>query len=91
MDMKVKFFAYIRDYTNSREIEFGYCKTVRELLQRLCKKYGQKFKDRVFKGEELSGEVLILVNGRDIVHLNHLNTTLNEDDEICIFPVIAGG
>jgi len=89
--MKIKYFAYIRDYTNSKEIDYKHCKTVRKLLLELCEMHGKKFSDKIFNDEELSDEVIILVNGRNIVHLDGLDTHLDKNDEICIFPVVAGG
>jgi molybdopterin synthase sulfur carrier subunit len=89
--MKVKYFAYIRNYTKSKEIDFQYCKTVEELLLKLSDYYGKKFRNKIFKENVLSDEIIILVNGRHIVHLNGIHTNLNEEDEICIFPVVAGG
>ncbi|MBA1335649.1 MAG: hypothetical protein HPY66_1275 [Firmicutes bacterium] len=90
--MKIKFFAYIRDYTGSKEIEYNRCATVQELLDELCIKYGIKFRKLIFTDDhQLSDEIIILVNGRSIVHLNFLNTPLKQDDEISIFPVVAGG
>ena len=89
--MKVKYFAYIRNYTGSKEIEINHYKTLRELLLKLCDKYGRKFERKIFKGENLSDEIIILVNGRNIVHLQELDTLLNPEDEISIFPVVAGG
>ena len=89
--MKVKYFAYIRDYTGSKEIEIEHCKTLKELLIRLCQKYGKKFESKIFKDDSLSSEIIILVNGRNIVHLHGLDTFLSSEDEISIFPVVAGG
>jgi molybdopterin synthase sulfur carrier subunit len=89
--MKIRFFAYIRDYTDSKEIDFGYCETVQELLLKLCSKYGKRFEQKIFKGTELSSEIIILVNGRHIIHYEGLQTQLSENDEISIFPVVAGG
>ncbi len=92
MVMKIKFFAYIRDYTGSREIEYNRCTTVQELLDELCIKYGKKFRELIFTGDrQLSDEIIILVNGRNIVHMEFLDTPLRPDDEISIFPVVAGG
>lgn len=89
--MKIKFFAYIRDYTKTKSTEFEYCRTLRELLIKLSDVYGDKFRSKIFDGENLSEQIVILVNGRHIVHLNELDTELNENDEISIFPVVAGG
>lgn len=91
MDMKVKFFAYLRDYTKTKEIEVKNCETVRELLKRLSEIYGGKFAKEVFEGENLSSRIIVLVNGRNIVHLENLDTKLKDEDEISLFPVVAGG
>lgn len=89
--MKVKFFAYIRDYTKSKEIVHERCSTVKDLLLSLCDMYGDKFRKLIFREGELSSEIIILINGMHIVHYNGIDTTLSESDEISIFPMIAGG
>ena len=38
-----------------------------------------------------SPEIIILVNGRNVVHLRRLDTPLADDDEVSIFPMVAGG
>lgn len=89
--MNIKYFAYIRGYTKCKEEDFRYCETVEELLLELCDKYGNKFRAKIFVGDKLSDEIIILVNGRHIVHLNELKTKLEHKDRISIFPVVAGG
>ncbi|HYE81866.1 MAG TPA: MoaD family protein [Clostridia bacterium] len=89
--MVIKFFAFIRDYTGSKETNMSSCPTLRELLYKLCSKYGKKFSEKLFTGESLSEEIIILVNGRHIEHLKGLDTSLSENDEISIFTKVAGG
>lgn len=89
--MVIKFFAYIRDYTHTKEISLEKCGTVEEMLKKLCGMYGRKFEEKVFKDGKLSEEIIILVNGRHITHFEGVNTKLSQDDEISIFPVVAGG
>lgn len=89
--MKVRFFAYIREITGTKEIQHEHCLTVRDLLQELSQRYGHRFREKVLDGERLSSQVIILVNGRNIVHIKGLDTPLKEDDQISIFPVVAGG
>ncbi|HYF81428.1 MAG TPA: ubiquitin-like small modifier protein 1 [Clostridia bacterium] len=89
--MKVKYFAFIRDYTGSKEICIESCSTLRELLDKLCSRYGKRFREKLFAGERLSEDIIIMVNGRHIEHLNGIDTHLEENDEISIFPKIAGG
>lgn len=89
--MKVKYFAYIRDYTGTKEIQIEHYNTLKALLIKLCEKHGKKFGNKIFKDDSLSDEIIILVNGRNIVHLQGLDTLLSPEDEISIFPVVAGG
>lgn len=89
--MVIKFFAYIRDYTGSKEIIIDRCPTLRELLDKLCSKYGKRFSEKIFIRDRLSDDIIILVNGRHILHLQGLDTNLDENDEISIFPKVAGG
>jgi sulfur-carrier protein len=87
----VKFFAYIRDYTHTKETKIDKCESVEELLHVLCRQYGRKFEEKIFIEGELSTEIIILVNGRHILHYDGIQTKLSEEDEISIFPVVAGG
>ncbi len=81
---KVKFFATLRNITGKREeiIEGG---SVEDILQKLYEKYGEEFK------KELRERSMILVNGKNIEHINGLKTKVNENDEISIFPPAGGG
>jgi sulfur-carrier protein len=89
--MEVKFFAYIRDYTKCKETNIACEETVEKLLLKLSEMYGDQFRSKVFSGNELSKEIIVLVNGRHIVHLDGINTKLENDDVVSIFPVVAGG
>ncbi|SKA98045.1 molybdopterin synthase sulfur carrier subunit [Caloramator quimbayensis] len=90
--MKVKFFAFFRNYAKCKETDVPLYNDLRELLDFLCQKYGKEFEGKVYtKNREISDEVIILINGRHIAHLEGINTKLKEGDEVCIFPVAAGG
>lgn len=65
--------------------------TLGELLEKLSAYYGCRFRKEIFVHGALSENVLILINGRAIEHLAGLKTKLSADDEISIFPRIAGG
>lgn len=89
--MIVKFFAFIRDYTGTKEISTGCFSSLRELLDSLCIRFGDRLRTKLFTGDRLSDDIIILVNGRHIEHLEGLDTKLGENDVISIFPKVAGG
>jgi sulfur-carrier protein len=68
--------------------------TLRELLDRLCEEFGGDLKNQVFdpKTQNISVMLKVLVNGRHYTTLaDKLETLLQDDDEIALFPPVAGG
>jgi len=42
-------------------------------------------------GNSLGPDAIVLVNGRNIAHINMLDTSLLDTDTVSIFPIVAGG
>jgi len=90
--MRVKFFAYLREYTNCPEVEMPAVATIGDLARVLSERYGPKLRDKMLKAEgELSAEIIIMINGRHVVHMGGINAPLKDDDTVQIFPLVAGG
>ncbi len=90
--MTVKYFATIRTYAGETERRLDDAPAdLRELLTALAERYGISFRRAVFSGDELGAAILILVNGRNVRYLRGLDTPLTMDDEVSIFPMVAGG
>jgi sulfur-carrier protein len=90
--MTVKYFATIRTYTGETERRVEDAPAdLRELVTALAGRYGTSFRRAVFSDDELNGEIIILVNGRNVLYLQGLDTPLKADDEVSIFPMVAGG
>lgn len=91
-EVKVKFFADIRDITKSKETDIEAPKNILALLYQLSDLYGIKMKEKLI-GEDgrLHPDIIVLLNGRHIEFLNFDESDLNEDDVVSLFPRIAGG
>ena len=92
--MRVRFFAYIRDFTGCAEADIPYQETAGALARSLCDKYGEKLKSKMFPAgnvNSLGPEIIMLINGRHISHLGGLDAVLSPDDRVDVFPVVAGG
>ena len=99
--MRVRFFAYIRNFTGCAEADLPYEETAGALARSLCTRYGDKLGEKIFpagtggadgKGPaEFGPEIIILINGRHVSHLGGAAAPLNPDDRVDIFPVVAGG
>ena len=91
--MIVKYFATIRTYTRRERTRAS---TTRRRRSGRCSRRWRRataapFRRAVFAGDELSPEIIILVNGRNVAVLRTTGAPLAEDDEVSIFPMVAGG
>jgi len=90
--MLVKFFAYLRDYTDCSEIDVPAIPTVGDLIRNLGERYGPGLGGKLLTPDgELGAEIVIMVNGRHVVHLGGIDAPLKEDDVVQIFPLVTGG
>lgn len=91
--MRVQFFAYIRDFSGCKEGEYPNWPDVRALLNGLSKIYGVKMREALLNedGSQANKDIIIMVNGRHICHLQDLETPLKQSDTVQVFPVVAGG
>jgi molybdopterin synthase sulfur carrier subunit len=90
--MRVKFFAYLRDYTGCKETDVPCQETIDGLIRILADQYGPRLRDKMLAPDGgLGPEIIILINGRHIAHLGGLNASLCENDTVQIFPMVAGG
>ncbi len=63
------------------------------VLERLMDK-NHELKELIFKdyeNKELKDNIILMVNGRAIQHLEGLETPLKEGDTLSVFPTVAGG
>lgn len=91
--MTVKFFAYLREYTGCKVVDFPYHEDIRSLTYALCDRYGSRLQGKMLApdGEDLGEEIIILVNGRHVAHLGGMEAKLSPSDTVSVFPVVAGG
>ena len=92
--MRVRFFAYLRNFTGCAETDVPYEKTVGALARSLCDTYGDKLCEKLFlpgKDEQIGPEVIILINGKHFGRLGGMSASLSPDDRVDLFPVVAGG
>ncbi|MBS3815766.1 MAG: MoaD family protein [Hadesarchaea archaeon] len=91
--VKVKFFASFREAVGKKKLEIKSIKNVDDLLKKLVKKFGSDLKKKIYKSKknELRDNVNILINGKSMNSLEGLETKLEEDDVIAIFPPVSGG
>lgn len=92
--MKVKVFANFREICGQKVVTLNLSSSqhsIDTVLHQLIAQY-PALKDEIFAEDRtLKPLVNVFVNGQNIVHLNGLKTIVNEEDEIALFPPVAGG
>ena len=89
--MAVKYFGDIRPLTRLKWERWPHPQPdVRSLLNALGEKHAA-LRNRLFEGDQLSSTIIILVNGRSVDYLNGIETPLQPDDIVDVFPVEGGG
>ena len=89
--MTVKYFGDIRPLTGVKQEDWPVLHPdVRSLLNALGEKH-HSLRTHLFEGDQLSGTIIILVNGRSVDFLEGAETPLQPDDIVDVFPVEGGG
>ncbi|MEM3113562.1 MAG: ubiquitin-like small modifier protein 1 [Nitrososphaerota archaeon] len=95
MKVVVKAYATIREAIDEYGrimIELSDHATVKDLLDALSRRFGERFNREVLETDgTLKKTVKVFVNGRDIEFINGLSTELDEGDEVVLIPPVAGG
>lgn len=91
--MKVKVFASFREIVLDKAIDVHYQEdmTIRDLIDTIVQLY-PLFEEEIYTADrELKPHVQIFINGKSIRHAMGLDTKFGPDDEIAMFPPVAGG
>ncbi|KLO24456.1 molybdopterin converting factor [Marinitoga sp. 1197] len=93
MKVEIKFFATLRLYLGVASLTLNLDKPiiVDELINILVEKFNdKKVREYLVEGKKIKTGTMILINGKNILHINGLNTVV-EEGMISIFPPAGGG
>ena len=92
--IKVKFFATIRLVTGVSNIDIDITSpvTVFQLIEIASKILKKDLKSELLENDrEIKHGTIILLNGKNILHIDKLNTLIKDNDTVSIFPPAGGG
>jgi len=92
--IRLRFFTSLRQKIQKKEdvVELSGEITVIKLLTHISKRYNHPFIEcNNQKHAQIQLHFQLLVNGKNITHLQGLNTKLKDGDEITIVPPVGGG
>ncbi len=90
--VKVKFFTLLRLIVKIKETEIDADKiSVKDFLKICEKKIKTPFIHKLLKNDKLIDGTIILINGKNIHHLEKENTLIYDGDFVELFPPGGGG
>lgn len=93
MLIRVRFFGDLRKNIDKRwmTVEVTQDSTLLELISNIAKNLDSSLLDKLVEKNAVRSEIRILVNGRNIIYLNKLDTKLSDGDIVAIMPIAGGG
>ena len=92
--MIVNFYATLRQVVGTRQVEISLSPggTLHQLIEEMVRRYPGLKREMLDRGGNLQSHIHVFVNGRDSTFLDgSLESILEEDDTISIFPPVGGG
>jgi molybdopterin synthase sulfur carrier subunit len=91
--MRVRIFATLRQLVGAKEVEVDVegGDTVRNVLEKLTVAYPALGERVLDEDGNVQSSIHVLVNGRSINFLDGLNTAIEHDDRLALFPAVGGG
>lgn len=90
--MQVRVFANLRDICGGVAVEvLPQGNRVIDLLDKMVEMFPDLEEEIFTEEKKLKPFVHVYINGRNIIHLDDLQTAVQEADQIALFPPVAGG
>jgi molybdopterin synthase sulfur carrier subunit len=92
MEIELRFFATFREAVGSKttSIEVASDAAVEDVLSALEDEY-DGLRGNLIEDGGLAPQINVLLNGREVLHMEGLDTALSPGDTLSIFPPVAGG
>ena len=88
----LKLIAIFSTDVGLTEIDYSNVETLGDVIFQFMSEYGKKIRKNFIDSQgNLETHVVILVNGRNYLFLDGLNTKLKDGDQILISPPLIGG
>lgn len=93
VNLKILGLPTLSKVTGKKELEINFAgETVNDLIGHIVKRYGRKAEQALLNDEgKLDITIQILLNGREWITHDRLNTVLKDGDSIALMLMIAGG
>lgn len=92
MNVQLRFFATFRQAVGRKVVEREYPEgtTIGEVLRDLEGEY-EELAGQLIEDGDLRPHINVLKSGREALHLDGMDTELEDGDTLSVFPPVAGG
>lgn len=73
------------------EVEIPDDSTVRQVVNRVVELGGEELKKLIIHADEISGNLIVMLNKKDVETLGGIDIVLHDGDEVAILPHVQGG
>jgi len=91
----VGFYSLITEVTKIKKmnVDLEENSDINYLFEILFDRFGDDFEEMIFPNDpgKLNSRIIVMINDKNILDKNGLNTLINSGDEIAFLPAIAGG
>ena len=91
--MRFKSFGPFRRVLEGKilEVEVPEGSTVQQVIDRVIELGGSEIERLIMDGGRISGNLIVMLNKKDVHTLGGVGVRVSEDDEIAILPHVQGG
>ncbi|MFX1260892.1 MAG: MoaD/ThiS family protein [Promethearchaeota archaeon] len=91
--MKFKSFGPIRRMLDTQvlTVDVPDGSTIRNVVDTVLEIGGPELEQIIMEGDKISGNLIIMLNKKDVATLAGEDTPVNQDDEIAMLPHVQGG
>ncbi|MCK5266168.1 MAG: MoaD/ThiS family protein [Candidatus Thorarchaeota archaeon] len=93
MIVRFKSFGPIRRLLEEpmMEVEVPFGSTVLQVVQKVAEIGGAKLKDLILRNGGIDGNLIVMLNKKDVSTLGGIEISVSEGDEIALLPHVQGG
>jgi molybdopterin converting factor small subunit len=93
MIVRFKSFGPIRRLLDKQmiEVDVPIESTVLQVVQKVADIGGDKLRDLILNNGGIDGNLIVMLNKKDVTTLGGVNITVSEGDEIALLPHVQGG
>jgi molybdopterin synthase sulfur carrier subunit len=91
--LELRFFANFRAAVGRKSIDRGFeaGSTVGDVLAALEAEFPELAGDILDESGDIKPQLSVLKNGREVVHIDGIDTDVADGDTLSVFPPVAGG